>query len=255
MTSSVDRYEDEGTICRAPTLAGAPSSFRRFCLCRSEGGAFRWPRLAGAVDLQMVQRDVLRPQRFELDFGVMALGHLPPAIDVRFTLDVFAALERPQELPGVIERCVLFGLWPRHGLHYVTAKQFRPVAVKQRRRGEDVAPGHLTAVSHHHANHALALQGASKPPLHLLGERLHARANRRRLVESGVRFGPRFPGDCSVEVLHGDLRRRRSPCRTSTLQSPGKRGPNRTPDSTRRRRLARAWSRSPRRCSGGLLAP
>src|SRR5207253_7796509 len=89
MTSSVDRYEDEGTICRAPTLAGAPSSFRRFCLCRSEGGAFRWPRLAGAVDLQMVQRDVLRPQRLQLDFGVVALGHLPPAIDVRFALDVY----------------------------------------------------------------------------------------------------------------------------------------------------------------------
>src|SRR5437899_8162169 len=65
-----------------------------------------------------------------------------------------------------------------------------------------------TTLFRSHANQALALQvccGASKPPLHLLGERFHLRADRRRLVDSGVRFGPRFPDRKSTRLNSSHL--------------------------------------------------
>src|SRR6266852_8238533 len=155
--------------------------------------------LAGTVDLEPVQREAYRPQGLELDFGVVALDHLAPAIDARLALDAFAAFEWPQELAGVVSRGRLFSLRPRQRLHDVAAEQLRPVTLKQRRRSEDIAPGHLGAIGHYDAHDVLALvelgYGAVEASLDFFGKRLDRHTHRRRLVELGVGFGPSLRSD------------------------------------------------------------
>src|SRR5713226_666362 len=93
----------------------------------------------------------------ELDLGELAFLDFAPAIDARLGFLNFAAVQAAQELVGIVARSGLAVRGTGEGFDGVAAKKFAPVVIEEIAGSEDVAPGHVAAVSHHHPDDALTL--------------------------------------------------------------------------------------------------
>src|SRR5882672_10539937 len=94
----------------------------------------------------------------ELDLGEPAFVDFAPAIDARLGFLGFAAVETAEKTIGVVTRSDGAIGGASEGLDGVTAQQLVPIMIEEIAGGEDVAPGDFTAVSHHDADDAFALQ-------------------------------------------------------------------------------------------------
>src|SRR5436309_15740943 len=85
-----------------------------------------WWNPSGAVELQAVQRHFSGLQSVEVDLREPPLSDFAPVIDARLALLSFASLERPQDLPPLLDGRVLAPRGHGQRLHRVARQQVAP---------------------------------------------------------------------------------------------------------------------------------
>src|SRR5260370_18749899 len=170
-------------------------------------------RSASSTQEQTVQRDGFGLEGVELDLGELAFLDFAPAIDARLGFLNFAAVQPAQELVGIVARSDLAVRGTGEGFDGVAAKKFAPVVIEEIAGGEDVAPGHVAAVGHHHADNSFILQtrsGLRKAVLYFVYEIIDGYADVTRLINFFVPFRASIAGDGRLEFLRRYLSARTS---------------------------------------------
>src|SRR5467141_2130947 len=160
---------------------------------------------------QTVQRDGFGLEGVELDLGELAFLDFAPAIDARLGFLNFAAVQAAQELVGIVARSGLAVRGTGEGFDGVAAKKFAPVAIEEIAGSEDVAPGDVAAVGHHHADNSFILQtrsGLRKAVLYFVDEIIDGYADGARLVNFFVGFGSAIASDGHSKIVRRNLGRR-----------------------------------------------
>src|SRR6202035_721460 len=160
-----------------------------------------------SVQQQPVQSHGLRRNGFHLKQRKPPLAGFPPAVNPRLALHHLASMQIPQKFPRIRNRRCLPITRPRHSLHGITPQQFAPVMFKQLPRRENVAPCHVTPISHHYANNALALKsggGPVKPPFQFFDESVDRSPEAASFIYFGVSLSGRRAVDGGLNGLGSD---------------------------------------------------